>query len=615
MSGEFKPVPAGAADLKSYQLYTEVCRGELQKVAPGATWDPSKAQVFNRSDGDGRFEVLYQDNEKNFTCAGQWLWPSQELLVRSGPIGQKTEPLAGSRIPDACRSTETMVGTEEFKGAVCREGEDPLLQKVADRESVRKFGEFCSAKLQAWGHSRFAASLGHVFDLKQSRVDNSVAGDGFYNLVFESRANQFVCEGTVDAGARQMFLRSGSPKQLNDGGATDAMVFSMTDACSLTTELFGPDEIGECKDQSERDRSIQDYVGSGVQVFLGVSGAYGSYRLASRIWKMRAVAFLRGLPLVRNLFPGLLAGEAFDTVAGMFVDEDHALRRYGRPIATVAGMALPELALRTSIGQRLVASTFGARALPWASRLTWGLAAVGIFDWVGKKILAYSDYEKSVKSRVTDRVYTDDGVYEWEWWDLIPAHLALKGLRRGCRALAPNMMESAVSWDNEDVEAQIRAEDQQNAVQADDFMAKTLPAFLHSDNREDINEAIVLLRDGVIELSDEEERWAEVLQEDGYADMRADFPQMNDEQAERFTRKFLMKRVQEAAAYLIFVPGAENEWVGELFNKDGTLKSEADSEGLYPYQRLQKRWAKPEAEKTSITSEAFEIVGTGDLMG
>ena len=615
MSGEFKPVPTGAADLASYQLFTETCRGKLQSLAPGATIDPAKAQVFNRADGDGRFEVLYKDDEKDFVCAGQWHWPSQELLVRGGRISEKTtEPLAGSRISDVCQATDLLAGKSEYAGGVCREGEDPLLQKVEGRESVRKFAEYCSSKLQSWGDKRFGEkNLGQYFDLRQTRIDNSVAGDGFYSLIFESRANQFVCAGEVDATARQMFLHSGSPKQFSDGGADDGLIFSMVDACSLTTDLFGQNEIGECKDQSSRDRSVQEYVGLGVQAFLGVTSTYAFYRLSKRVWKHRAAVFLRNLPVIRNLVPGLVAGEAFDTLAGMFVGEDHALRRYGQPVATVVGMAAPELFARTAIGQRLMTTTFIGRAAPWASRLTWGLAAVSVFNWIGKKIMDNSDYESSVNSRVTDQVYRDDGLYDYGFWKVVNPLSWLNKSRRVFRAIAPDMMEGAVTWDNESVEAKIKAQDLEEVAKADTFISQALPNFLHSENPQDIQETLDLLR-AKIELSDEEEEWAKALAEDGYAGLRSEFPALSDDQAETFCRKFLLKQVQQAAEWMVFVPGEGSDWARGLFNKNGTLKPDSELGGTSPLPWLQNRWPKPKAEKTEITSEAYEILGHGSDM-
>jgi len=616
MAGEFKPVPTGAADLTSFQLYSETCRQELKSRAPSATWDPSKAQVFNRSDGDGRFEVLYQDPAADFICAGQWHWPSQELLIRAGKVSEKsTQPLAGTRIPDACQATEGLAGANEFAGAVCRQGEDPLLPKVASQESVRKFAEYCSGRLQAWGSTRFGVSLASTFDLKHSRIDNSVAGDGFYSLIYESRSNQFVCEGMVDANARQMFLHSGSPKQIEDGSADDGLVFSMLDACAITTELFGENEIGACKDQSERDRSVQEYVGFGVQAFLGVTSSYAMYRFSRKLWASKMMGFFRNLPIVRNLGSGLLAGAAFDTAAGIFVDDDHALRRYGTPAVTVLGMAAPEFVARTAIGQRLASTALLGRAAPWASRLGWGLAAVGVVNWIGKKIMNNSSYQESVNHRVTEQVYTDDGLYELEWWDLFPPHLALKGLRRGCRAIAPDIMEGAVTWDNESVEDKIKAEDLEQVKDANDFLRETLPAFLHAENEQDRNEILALLSEKEIEFSDEEEKWAKSLAKDGYVGLRADFPALTDEAAETFCRKYLMKQVQQAASWIVFVPGAESDWAREYFNKNGTLKKEAEGGGVSPAQMLQHRWPKPPEEKNEVTSEAYEILGSGDLMG
>lgn len=616
MAGEIKAIPAGAENLASYQLYTETCKQALQSVAPGATWDTSKAQVFNRNDGDGRFEVLYQDSDKDFVCAGQWHWPSQELLVRSGRISEKTTaPLAGSRIPDACRSTELLLGQQEFAGAVCREGQDPLISKVENKESIRKFGEYCSSRLQSWGNNRFGENLSQVFDLKSVRVDNSVTGDGFYNLIFESRANQFVCEGMVDAGARQMFLRSGSPKQMDNGSADNGLVLSMMDACSLTTDLFGESEIGVCKDQSERDRSIQEYVGFGVQGFLGVSSSIAFWRFSKRLWKTRALTFLRNLPVIRDAGTGLLAGAAFDVAAGIFVDEDHALRRYGTPAVTVAGMLAPTFTARTALGQRLASSALLGRAGPWASRLSWGLAGVFVLNWIGKKIMNNSDYEASVNERVTDRVYEADGLYDYGWKKCINPLSWLNKSRRLFRAVAPDIMAGAVTSDNESVEDQVKAEDLQQVREANDFLRETLPAFLHAENEQDRQEILTLLSAKEIEFSGSEKDYAESLAKDGYVGLRSDFPALTDEEAETFCRKFLMRQVQQAASWMVFVPGTESDWAREYFNKNGTLKTEADAGGTLPYQMLQQRWAKPKAEKTETTSEAYEILGTGDLMG
>lgn len=618
MTGPFKSVPTGADQLPSFQIYQNACQAELNRrtaevFSSPAIFDPAKASVFNRNEGDGRFEVLYEDRANDFFCGGQWLWPSRELLVRSGKISDRSSrPIGGGFIGDACNATQFLAGGEEFAGQSCSDGAvNPLATASGKFSSLRQFEEGCKTLLGQRGQDAVAA-----FSLQNSRVDNPVPGDAAYSLFFESRAKGLFCAGDVDVSSHQMFLRSGKLSEYET--AQPVATVEMTDACSLTRELVGERELlsPDCKDMTARERKQVSYITYGFYGVANVLAILATYKLGKKVLTSQAFTQLRGLPFLRNLGYGMLGYAAFDQAAGMFLDADHPVRNYGKWIAGGVGLAAPEIVGRTALGQRLASTAVGSRLAPIASRLTWGLAAVWALDMGIRHFAVGSDYEASINSRVTTQVYREDGLYDYSFWKCVNPLSWLNKSRRVFRAVAPSAIEWAVAdLDNEDLKDKMYAEDLATSKELTKMIQEIVVPFLHSENWEDVNEAIVLLRDKKIVLSQLEQIQETQLATVGPDGLKSFYPHMSEEDVERLCRKILMKRVQEAASFLVYVDQDENDWARELFNQDGTLKGAADANGEYPYEKLKRRWNPPPPEKTEVTSEAFELVGNGDLMG
>lgn len=618
MTGPFKSVPAGADQLSSFQIFRNTCQSELDRrvqANSGAptSFDTSKATVFNRGAGDGRVELLYEDRANDFFCGGQWLWPSHELLIRSGKISDRSSrPIGGGWIEDACATTQLLAGVEEFDGLPCNDSHaNPISEAAGKFSSIRQFETGCRTLLASRG-----SDIADFFSLKQSRLDNPVPGDAAYSLLFESRAKNIFCAGDIDVSSHQMFLRSGKLSEFDS--AQPSTVIEMTDACSLTRELAGEKELlnPDCKDMTSRERRQVSYLTYGFYGVANILAILASYRLGKRILASQAFTQLRGLPLVRNLGYGLLGYAAFDQAAGLFFDADHPVRHYGKWVAGGIGVVAPEIAARSALGQRLASTAIGGRLAPIGSRLTWGLAAVWALDMGIRHFAVGSDYEASINSRVTDQVYHDDGLYDWGWKKIINPLSWLNKSRRVFRAVAPSAMEWAVAdLDNDDLKKKMYAEDLATSKELTGMIQEIIPPFLHSEHWEDVNEAIVLLRDQKIVLNPIEQVQETQLSQGGVEGLKQLYPYMSEEDVEHFCRKVLLKRVQEAASFLVYVDQHENDWAREIFNQDGTLKGEADANGQYPYEKLKNRWAAPKAEKVEVISEAYDMVGPQPLMG
>ncbi|MCE9626245.1 MAG: hypothetical protein K8R69_12480 [Deltaproteobacteria bacterium] len=617
MSGALKSVPAGAEQIPSFQLFLDTCQGELNRRSQSTgvaktTIDPTKVAIFNRSEGDGRFEALFEDPASDFSCAGQWLWQSRELLIRAGKRSDKTiTPLGGGWISDACSATEKLAGPEEFSGETCQDGvTDPRLSGAEKFSSVKQFADGCTQLLG-----------GKLFDMGHTRILNPIPRDGSYSLLFESRAKNLFCMGEVDANIHQMALSSG-PLQNLENSHPSSMI-EMTDACTMTQGLLGADELlqADCKDRTATERKRESYISYAFYGVANVIAITGAYKIGKRLWASKALGSLRGLPLVRNLCTGLLAYAAYDEFAGLFFDKDHPIRHYGKWVAGGAGLLVPEVAARTVIGQRVATALVGSRLAPIASRLTWGLAAVWALDLGVRHFVVGSDYNASLNSRVTDQVYHDDGLYDWGWKKCINPLSWLNKSRRVFRAVSPSAMEWAVGdLDNSDIREKIKAEYREVSKQAAALIETVLPAFLHSPNPVDINEAVDLLSKGPIELDEGEMLMEKTLDESGVAALRLEHEELSEEDVERFCRKLMMKRVQESAKALVFIDQPMNDWAREVFNADGTLKVQADPSGELPSQKLQRRWAAPKEdlaapEKTEVTSEAYELAPPMKDMG
>src|SRR5262249_16213912 len=262
-------------------------------------------------------------------------------------------------------------------------------------------------------------------------------------------------------------------------------------------------------DRTAGERKIETYLTYGFYTVANVLALWATYKLGKKIVLSPRTAALLRLPVVRNLGYGMLGYLAYDEATGLFLDKDNPVRHYGKWVAGAAGFAAPTVLARTGLATRFAASPALKTVGGFASRATWGLAAVAGLDYLFHRWVTDDDYEESLNHRVTDQVYEDDGLYSYSFWKCVNPLSWLNKSRRIFRAAAPTAMEYAVSSDNSDLKDKIRQEDQENAKQAQSYLDNVMPVLLHSDKWEDINASIVLLRDEKVSLSYLEEMWAQ----------------------------------------------------------------------------------------------------------
>ncbi|MCE9626243.1 MAG: hypothetical protein K8R69_12470 [Deltaproteobacteria bacterium] len=509
MAGEIKPVPTGADQTATFKFFQETVQAELDKAATASgkapvKFDLTKAMVWNRVNGDGSFDLVYNDESLDFFCGAQVNWKSQEILLRAGKMSQGKEeiasgklpgkPVAGKWIDDACAATEKLAGKEEMVQvdgngkeipATCQDGIGDARLVGADKyETVKEFEKQCKTLFDNYGQRKFGLKLGDRFDLKRTRIENPFLGEGNYSLLFENRANNFFCEGLIDTGVHTMMMRSGSTRDYEKEEGEIGNSLPINDACTMTKGLIGKEELvdpDKCKDVTKTERNRSDLVSLGWNGFLTISALWGGYRTYRKLSAMPRVVGLTRLPLIRNLGWGALAYVGYDTLMSNFVTADDPLRKYGKWVAGGTGLAAPEILRATGAASRLAAIPGAARLAPIASRASIGLALVWgmnkCFEWgIG------SDYEASVNRRVTDQIY-DKHVYELDGWDFLVLPLAVKGVRAGSRFLAPDAMNWAVTVDNADLKAAVYAEDKKNSEAGEEFMKQLIPKMLFTEKR------------------------------------------------------------------------------------------------------------------------------------
>ena len=625
MAGQIKPVPAGAEQTQSFQFFRDTVQAELDKAAKAAgktpvKFDLDKAKVWNRVDGDGSFELVYNDESLDFFCGAQVNWQSHEILIRSGKISKAKEesakgklpgrPVAGKWMDDACSATEKLAGKEEMLvvdasgnsvPATCQDGiGDPKLVGADKYTSIQEFEKQCKSLFDDYGRRKFGEKMGSQFDLKRARIFNAFPGDGNYSVLFENRANNFFCEGMVDSSMHTMLVRSGSIQDLLKETGEVGTPIPMNDACSMTTGLLGKNELldpDKCKDVTAGERDQQNWISLGWHGFLTVTAGWSAFKLYRKLSAMPRVQGLFRLPIIRNLGWGALTYLGYDTIASNFVPEDHWARKYGSPVAGGAGLVAPEIARATGLATRLSSVPALGRLAPIASRASIGLAAV----WVMNKGFQWgigSEYEASVNRRVTDNIY-DKHVYELDGWDFLVLPLALKGVRAGSRLIAPDAMEWAVARDNKKLKADIYEEDKKSSEQGEEFMRQVIPLFLYAENSADQESFVKMLRNGP-EISIADMPKAIIFINKGAEGLKNVFPEMNDEEVELIARKAFVYQIQQAAKFMVFVEQPVNDWARELFNSDGTLKSGDES-----LKKLKDRWPPP--KHATMDSHELEL--------
>jgi len=627
MSGELTPVPSGADKTDTFQYFQQTVQSELDKAAkaagkPAAKFDLSKAQVFNRAKGDGSFELTYSDEGLDFFCGAQVNWKSHEILIRSGKIseGKKEsesgrtpgKPVAGKWIDDACTATEKLAGKDELveadeqgkpQPALCKNGVgDPRLEGIDKYESVKEYEKQCRAIFDDFGRQKFGIKLGDRFDLKRARLVNPFLGDGTYSILFENRANNFFCEGVVDSNTHNLMVQYGGIRELENEEGTLSKAIPMTDACTMTKDLLGKEELvkGEqCVDRSATERGQESKINLVWNGFLAVSALWGGWKMYRKFSAMPRVGALFRLPLVRNLGWGAFTYLGYDAIASNWVPPEHWARKYGSPIAGGIGLAAPEVIRATGLATRLSSIPAVSRLSPIASRATLGLALVWgmnkAFEWgIG------SDYKASIYKRVTDQVY-DKHVYELDGWDFLVLPLALKGIRASSRFIAPDAMNWAVSKDNDDLVNKVIQEDKDYSEQGEQFMREIMPQFLFAPEQSDRDALIAMLRKPA-EMPFTDIPKLVAFKKDGASGLRAAYPNMSDEDVELFARKAYVYQIQDVAKNLVFIDQELNGWAREVFNSDGTLKGDEES-----LKKIQERWPNPYLKKAELNSHDLEL--------
>ncbi|MFO1463122.1 MAG: hypothetical protein U1F66_05050 [bacterium] len=628
MSGEIKPVPTGAESTETFQYFQQTVQRKLDEASkaagkPAAKFDLSKAQVWNRVNGDGSFELVYNDESLDFFCGAQVNWKSHEILIRSGKISQAKEavakgqlpgkPAGGKRLNDACTATEKLAGKEEMlevdeKGkeqpALCKDGVgDPRLEGASKYDSIKEFEKQCKTLFDDYGRRKWnEKGMARYFDLNRARLLNPYVGDGEYSVLFDDRVHNFFCEGVVNSNSHTMVMRSGGTLELENEEGDVGNVIGMTDACTMTKGLFGKDELfkgEECKDRTKSERNGESWVSLGWHGFLTVSALLGSYRLYRKLSLMPRVAGFFRLPFVRNLGWGALTYVGYDAIASNFVDKDHWARKYGSPVAGGLGLAAPEIARATGLATRLSSIPAVSRVAPIASRATIGLALV----WGMNKAFQWgigSDYEASVNQRVTDQIY-DKHVYKLDGWDILVLPLAVKGMRAGSRLLAPDAMNWAVAVDNKDLKQKVYDDDKGYSEKGEELMREVMPNFLFAEKAEDREALLAMLRKPT-ELSVADIPKSVTFFSQGAEGLKKAYPEMSDDDIELFARKALVFKIQEVAKNLVFIEQPLNDWAREVFNSDGTLKGDEES-----LKKIKDRWPYNGPKKASLDSHDLEL--------
>lgn len=571
-----KPVPGGADRLKFFQEYLEACQKQLPPGSPPLNIEDML--IGNRTFGDGKWQLLYNDPKGDFFCSTEIDWLGGEMSILSGKLSKKNpKPISVLEMTDACSATKQLLGEEEFAGQTCVDAAaDPKLTKGKDTATVQTFQSTCTDLMGSFTKSRYKKDFSSFFNLNRARVVNDYPKDGAFDLLFESKKYDFFCEAKVDSVEHRMILRSGSLKEKDVTAPNRAL--ELTDACSATSLMAGADElIGDCKDRTKHERGWEHYLTVGATAAMGVMSYYAMGKLASKMWKWRSVQALRAMPVLRFAGVGYLTGKTFDSVAGQWLAKDDPVRKYGTYAAGGAGMIAPEI-LKATVAKKLATSSIPMRAGGFAVRFAGRALLVGLVDMgVG---FMFNDYDKSVNQRVTDRVYDKwvyslQGVKESEhWYDVLA--VPLMPVRAGARWLAPNAMDFGVAHDNDDIKEEVLAEDRKACEGGLESMRDIFSLFNDEDPRvqaefhRDVTEALTK----PVELDPSLISTFTILETAGPEGLKV--KGWNDEEIIAAQLKKIAYTIQTNAKFIRMVKQDTdlNNWARDVFNEDGTLKSE-----------------------------------------
>ena len=304
--------------------------------------------------------------------------------------------------------------------------------------------------------------------------------------------------------------------------------------------------------------------------------------------------------LRRTAGPAMLFSTVYDAIATQFVERNHVARQYGTPAvgwASMGALAIAEhRAVQQSIAKGVATKTVmsripgGGAMARVGNRLLW----VALFDVGMRYFIVEDDYEAWVNQRVTDIVYEKDNVYElWAGEDFVTDGLFnwIKPIRGGTRWLAPSAMEWGVTMGNSAVETSIRRKDQMQSFDIKKDLKNILPTL--ALNREfepqvqDTKKSLAgsapkpenlpaifdfaALRQVAEEPTLLESSYWSVIEESGVEEGQKQL-NLSDEEFDRLAQKVLLKNFQDSAAFLVFVPGPQNDWAREVFFSDGTLR-------------------------------------------
>lgn len=577
MTPPLKPFPTEAFDLASAQDFQKTC----QQYIPD--FDLNQVMVANRSLGvsnnsasgdSGIFDLLFTNSESDKFCSARVHWPLHEMEIKWGD--PKTPPQQWSKksfeMKDACTFTQKVAGNEEFDGQVCKdESIDERLIGTEHFKSVQYFRDKCQVQLtKAY---RRSGEMGTPPRLALSRVQilNPSVGDGNYSLIYQKMGLDFFCRADIDTTAHNLGISYGPVKEKDNGSFDDKLgIPLMTDDCSMTRSILGEKELvnPQCKDHTEREQQVDRIFSVGGALIGSGLFYYFMYSMGKRF----AYA-----PIARALAPRLAP---FAVAARTWLAE-----------------AIPALATRISPTLGRVATGFFERAAVTGAGTAATGFSVGRFVKGGliSAVLIYGldktfelgvvgdDYKKSINKRVADLIY-EKNVNHWHWSDAFILPLALRGIRAGSRAIAPNAMEWGIARDHPDLVEKIIQADKENSEKAEEYMSEVLPTLLHNADGVDANISVEMLREPIF-LNYMELMQASMLRKNGPEFMKEKY-QMSDEDIETLSKKALLKDVQESAKFLVLVQQTQNDWAREIFNSDGTLKGGQEYQNLierFPY--------------------------------
>lgn len=277
----------------------------------------------------------------------------------------------------------------------------------------------------------------------------------------------------------------------------------------------------------------------------------------------------------------IAASLALDRVAGKVGTDWFRSGTFSNSAASItaayAALTYGERVLLPRVGPHMVrlAASLGMDAAGlaglgrFARGAAWGTAAVMALNHAMKKLVVDSDYEGSVNQRVTEAVYGGDNVYGLDRWDFLVVPLAVKGLRAGCRWLASDSMEWAVSLDNPERVAQVRLQDAELAGELRKAIRLNVATLFYEAEAE-MQPSDEILRDleRPVALTDEE---AAVIGEIEKRDAQA-LARKNQALLTRASRKMRLMTIQTYAKILERIDQPVTHWARSVFNPDGTLK-------------------------------------------